>query len=90
MVVNPFVRLFEAPVETLTLAAYCLGLLALVWITLTTCWSNALTAYVQFEKQRPTQWRYKPPIAWTVRVGSILLVLMLDVFAVAAFIDLTT
>lgn len=90
MITNPFVRLFVAPVETLTLAAYCLGLLALIWFTLTTCWSNAITAYVQFEKQRPSQWELRPPLAWTLRVGSILVILMIDVWALAAFINLLT
>lgn len=90
IVANPFVRLFEAPVETLTLAGYVLGLLALVFITLAACWRNALVVKVQYDKNYPNRWQYNPPASWLLRVAAIPFVLMVDVWALGAVIALVT
>lgn len=90
MVTNPFVRLFEAPVETLTLTGYVLGLLCLLFLTLAACWRNAIVVKVQFDKNYPNRWQYNPPTAWLLRVAAIPLVLMVDVWALAAVILLMT
>ena len=90
MVANPFVRLFVAPVETLTLLGYVLGLLALTLITVAMCVRNALTLHVRYEKQRPAQWQYVPPLGWLLRLAAIPFVLAVDVWAVGAVIALIT
>lgn len=87
---NPFVRLFEAPVETLTLTGYALGLACLVFLTLGACWSNALTVKARWDHQRPGVWQYQPPASFLLRAAAIPLVLMVDVWALAAIIYLLT
>ena len=90
MVTNPFIRLFEAPAETLTLAGYVLLLTALVFLTLAACWRNAMVVRVQFQKNYPHSWKWDPPTSWLLRVAAIPFVLMVDVWAVAAIITLVT
>lgn len=87
---NPFIRLWEAPVETLTLTGYALGLTCLVFVTLAACYRNGLTIITHWEHKRPQDWEYVPPAGWLLRVAAIPLVLMLDVWAVAAIIWLLT
>lgn len=90
MIANPFIRLYEAPVETLTLTAYVLGLACLLFLTLAVVWRNGYIVYVQFEKNYPHKWQYNPPTSWLLRVAAIPLILMIDFLAAAAVIGLLT
>lgn len=90
MVVNPFVRLFEAPVETLILAAYVCALLTLLIVTLGAVYRNGLTLYIRFKRQRPQQWEYVPPVGFLLRLAAIPFVIGLDLLFVAAVIELLT
>lgn len=89
MTANPFVRLFEAPVETLTLAGYALGLLALTVATAGVCWTNALAVYDEATAPR-RPWTYVPPLTFLARLTAIPLLLMVDVWAIAAVVALLT
>jgi hypothetical protein len=86
MVPNPFIELFRSPVETLVALGYALLLATLLVLTLAACWRNAITVYVRWDRQRPGQWEYVPPLAWLVRVAAIPFVLAVDAWAVAALI----
>jgi hypothetical protein len=86
--VNPFIRLFEAPVETLIVLGYALALLTLFTLTLAACWRNVVTVHVQWKKQRPHQWEYLPPAGWLLRVAAIPAILAVDSWAVSALICL--
>lgn len=90
MIANPFVRLFEAPVETLTLTAYVLGLVCLLVLTLAAVWRNGFAVYVRWKNNYPHKWQYKPPAGWLLRVAVIPLILMIDFLAIAAVIHLLT
>lgn len=85
MPVNPFIRLFEAPVETLTLTAYLLGLVTLLVLTAGFVWSNGLHVYTEFHRPR-REWTYVPPLTFLLRVAAIPFVLMWDAWALAAII----
>ncbi|WP_435065876.1 hypothetical protein [Halobaculum sp. EA56] len=86
MIANPFVRLFEAPVETLAVLGYALLLATLLVLTLAACWRNGITLYVRWERQRPTQWQYVPPIDFILRAAAIPFVLAVDAWALAALV----
>jgi hypothetical protein len=88
-IANPFIRLYEAPVETLTLSGYVLGLAVLLVATLGLCWTNVLA--IADEVTAPRRgWTYEPPLWFLARVAAVPLVLMVDVWAVAAVIALLT
>lgn len=89
LVTNPFVRLWEAPIETLTLVGYGLLLATLLVVTIGVCWKNAVTTYTQYQKNWQ-RWSYLPPLTWVGRVAAIPFILMLDVWALAALIYLLT
>jgi hypothetical protein len=82
MTSNPFLRLHEAPVETLTDAAFVLVLLAAM---MTTWWAggrNVLWLYTRFQ----SNWKYLPPWEYAVRSVVMLLVIALDLALLAAII----
>lgn len=83
---NPFVRLYEAPVETLAALGYVLLLVTLLVLTLAACWRNTITLYVRWDRQRPGQWEYVPPLDWLVRLAAIPFILAIDAWAVAALV----
>lgn len=87
---NPLIELAKDPVTTLTLAGYALGLATLVFITLAGTWSNIIWLRARFEYDRPQKWEYIPPATWTLRAAAVPGVLMIDVWALAAFIWLVT
>ena len=86
---NPFIELFRAPVATLTALAYALGLLTLLALTLAFCWTNAVTAYTQFDRNWHS-WNYLPPTTWVLRVAAIPAILAVDAWALGALIWLLT
>ena len=83
---NPFIELFRDPVGTLLALGYALLLSTLLFWTLAICWRNAVTIKVRWERQRPTQWEYVPPIDFILRVSLIPTILWIDAWALAALI----
>lgn len=87
MTANPFIRLYEAPVESLTLAGYLLILLAALvgtWWLLT---RNVLELYSQvtsdtWAKNTPLY----PPFKFIWRLGAIPIIVAIDLFLIAAFL----
>lgn len=88
---NPFIRLYETPVESLTLAAYLLILVvALVW----TWWlltRNVLELYRQattetWAKNTPLY----PPFKFVWRLATVPAIVAVDLFLLAAFIHFIT
>ena len=79
---NPFIRLYEAPVETLTAAAYTLVLLALLLATWYALGRNLLTLYKDFQEG----WLVLPPFWWTARAFGALLIVAVDLLLLAAII----
>ncbi|ELY96653.1 hypothetical protein [Natrialba taiwanensis] len=57
----------------------------LIW-TLAICWRNAVTLYVRWDRQRPAQWEYVPPLEFILRASAIPFILMIDAWALAALI----
>ncbi|ADD05228.1 uncharacterized protein Nmag_1652 [Natrialba magadii ATCC 43099] len=87
MTSNPFIRLYEAPVESLTLAAY---LLLFAVVLLLTWWAlirNALeiTKAVQEETWVKNAPLY-PPFGFMLRLVAIPGIIAIDLFLVAAFL----
>lgn len=79
---NPFIRLFEAPVESLTAGAYALLLVAALLTTWYAGGRNALTLYDTYQQG----WLVLPTFWWTVRAVGMLLVVALDLLLVAGII----
>ncbi|MDQ2052852.1 hypothetical protein RBH26_20635 [Natronolimnohabitans sp. A-GB9] len=87
MTANPFIELYEAPVETLTLGAYLLILLAALvgtWWLLT---RNVLELYKQaatetWAKNAPLY----PPFKFIWRLAAIPVIVAIDLFLIAAFL----
>lgn len=88
---NPFIELYEAPVETLTLAGYLLILvIALVW----TWWlltRNVLELYQQattetWAKNTPLY----PPFKFVWRLAAVPAIVATDCFLIAAFVYFLT
>lgn len=90
MIPNPFIELFRDPVATLAALGYALILITLLVWTLAICWRNAVTVKVRWERQRPGQWEYVPPLGFVVRVSAIPAILAVDALALAALIWLLT
>lgn len=86
MTSNPFVRLYEAPVETLTLAAYLLVLLAVLLLTIYALGRNLMTLYLRWESEgwSNTMPPY-PPGDWMARAIAVPVVLAVDLLLIAAF-----
>lgn len=91
MVTNPFIALYDRPVETLTLAGYVLLLVFLTTGTLALLYNNILSLRAQWVGQR-RRWAhpYAPPLTFQARVLSIPFVLFIDALLSAAIIYLVT
>lgn len=83
---NPFIRLWETPVETLAIGAYLLVLLAALVATWYVLGRNLLTLYIQYEKD---SWK-TPPAAWAARAIAVPIILSIDLLLVAAFVHFLT
>lgn len=88
--INPFIALYERPAATLAALGYTLLLVTLLVATLAACWRNVITVYVRWDRQRPGQWEYVPPVGWLTRVAAIPFVLAIDMWALAALVWLLT
>jgi|GEM_PF-5114338 hypothetical protein len=90
MIPNPFIELFRDPVATLAATGYALFLAVLLIATVGACWRNVITLWVRWDRQRPGQWEYLPPVGFLARAAAIPFVLAIDAWAVAALIWLLT
>lgn len=86
---NPFIELYQDPVGTLAALGYALGLTTLLVITVAVCWSNAVTAYTQYDRNWHS-WNYLPPAGWILRVAAVPGILAVDAWALSALIWLLT
>lgn len=83
---NPFIRLYEAPVEALTAGAYALLLVAALVATWYALSRNLMTLYQDYQKG----WLILPPIAWTARAVGALVIVAIDLLLLAAIIGVLT
>lgn len=83
---NPLIELYRDPVGTLAALGYVLLLVTLLVVTFAACWRNAITIRLHWERQRPAQWEYRPPITWLLRVAAVPFILAVDAWAVAALV----
>ena len=83
---NPFIRLYEAPVEALTDAAWVLVLAAALFATWYALGRNLLTIYQDFQDG----WLALPPAGWTARVIGALVIIAIDLLLLAAIIHTLT
>jgi hypothetical protein len=84
--VNPFIRLYEAPVESLTAGAYALVLIA----ALVASWYAAGRNLLYLQKQYQNGWRYLVPFWYMVRLVGLVLVVAVDLLLVAGIIHTLT
>jgi hypothetical protein len=83
---NPFVRLFEAPTETLTAAAYALVLVGLVVLSWWALGRNLLYLREQYRDG----WQFLVPLGYAGRVASACGLIAVDLWLVAAIIAVLT
>lgn len=83
---NPFIRLYEAPVESLTAGAYALVLIA----ALVASWYAAGRNLLYLQKQYQNGWRYLVPFWYMVRLVGLVLVVAVDLLLVAGIIHTLT
>lgn len=83
---NPFVALYESPVETLTAGAYALVLLAFLVATWYAAGRNALTLYDDFQDG----WLVLVPFWYTVRAVGMFLLGAIDLLLIAGIVQVLT
>ena len=79
---NPFIRLLEAPVETLTATAYVLVLLAFLVLTWYALGRNILTLQADYRDG----WYVLPPFVYVVRIAGALVIIAIDLLLIATII----
>lgn len=79
---NPFISLFEAPVETLTAAAYVVLLFGALVVSWWALGRNLLYLRNRFQNS----WKYLVPFWYAVRIGAATVLVALDLLMVAAII----
>ncbi|WP_395166341.1 hypothetical protein [Natrinema pallidum] len=91
MTANPFIELYEAPIETLTLWAYLLFLLAALIATWYLLTRNLLEMYKRWVSETwSTNTPLYPPGTWLLRAVAIPIILAIDLFLIAAFVYFAT
>ena len=83
---NPFVRLFEAPIETLTASAYALLLFAALLLTWYALGRNVLTLYSDWQNG----WIALPPMTYCARAAGVLIIVAVDLLLIAGIIHVLT
>lgn len=83
---NPFVRVFEAPVEALTAGAYALVLVA----ALVASWYALGRNLLYLEDQWREGWLVLVPLWYAARVVGLLLLVALDLLLIAGIIGVLT
>ena len=79
---NPFVRLYDAPVETLTAAAYVAVLFGALVVTWWALGRNLLYLRDQYQNG----WKYLIPFWYTVRVTAVAILVAVDLLLIGAII----
>jgi len=79
---NPFVRLYEAPVETLTAAAYVAVLFGALVVTWWALGRNLLYLRDQYQNG----WKYLIPFWYTVRAAAVAVLVAVDLLLIGAII----
>jgi len=79
---NPFIELYQHPVDTLTAAAYVALLLAALVATWWAAGRNALYLSDQYQNG----WRYLVPFWYAVRCLALLVIVSIDLALIAAII----
>ena len=72
---NPFIRVWEAPVETAALIAYAFILLAALIATWYVLSTNVMTLKVRWDRKT---WTYVPPMDFVFRIVGSLFILAVD------------
>jgi len=86
MIANPFVRLFEAPVESLTAGAYALVLLAALVVS----WYALGRNLLYLEDQWRDGWLVLVPFWYAARIVGALLIVAIDLLLIAGIIGVLT
>jgi len=86
MIANPFVRLFEAPAETLTAAAYACLLLGALMLT----WWAAARNVVVLDDRWQDGWQLLVPLGYAVRLAAMAAIVAVDLLLVAGIIYVLT
>jgi len=84
--VNPFVRLFEAPVETLTAGAYALVLVAALLAT----WWALVPNLLYLRTRWRNGWQVLVPAEYAARAVAVCLLVALDCLLVAGIVYVLT
>jgi hypothetical protein len=79
---NPFIHLFDAPVETLTAAAYVVVLIG----ALGASWYALGLNLLALREGWQDGWKYLIPLAYAVRVVATTIVVAVDLLLIAAII----
>mgnify|MGYP006287475347 CR=1 FL=1 len=79
---NPFISLFEAPVETLTAGAYVVVLLG----ALTLSWWGLGRNILYLRNRFQTDWKYLVPFWYAARIGAVAALVAVDLLLIAAII----
>jgi hypothetical protein len=91
VVVNPLVRLYDAPVETLTALAYLLALAAVTVALAGLLYRGALDVWLMVEYRHVgdrfgPQWHYVPPLRAFGLVAALLFVAAVEAALLAAIV----
>lgn len=88
---NPFIRLYEAPIESLTLAAYLLILLAAL---VGTWWLLTRNVLELIDQATSETWAKNtplyPPFRFIWRLAAVPVIVAIDLFLIAAFLYFVT
>lgn len=86
MTSNPFVRLYETPVEALTALAYALVLLAFLVLSI---WALAWLI-LELKAGWKRNWRAIPPLKYFAKTAGAIVILAVDVALLAGIIHVLT
>ena len=83
---NPFVRLWETPVEALTAGAYALLLLSFLLLT----WWALTTLVFDLHRGWRNGWLALPPLTYVAKAAAGLLIVAIDLLLIAGIIHVLT
>jgi len=83
---NPFIRLFEQPVESLTAGGYVLLLVAAL---VATWWAGGRNA-LYLDEHYQDGWRYLVPFWYAIRLAGMLVIVAIDLWLLAGIIHTLT
>ena len=86
MTANPFIRLYETPVEALTAAAFALVLFASLLLSI---WALAWLI-LELKSGWKRNWRAIPPLKYFGKTAAAILILAIDLLLLAAIIHVLT